>query len=201
MSVEFFVFTDTETTGLDFGEDEIWNIHMKIMSTGSMYHHAAFDRLVTHDIGKIKKLPQNFQDLHAKHYIPEYALSPVTVGEEIQEWIARFTTTQKVHFVAANPTFDAVMMMANLMTQAEFYAVFDYHLIDIESFALGWLRCQEVQQHRLFDAPFRKNIVPFKADRLTEELGVDTGDLSRHTAEGDVEWMKRIWKRMNLGQF
>ena len=98
------------------------------------------------------------------------------------------------------------MLMNNqIIPFSVFYQIFDYHLIDIEALALGWLRHQELNLS--WSVPSvealtpRESFLPFKSDDLSKALGIYNEDAHKHDAISDVEWLVAMWKAMNGGKY
>ncbi len=205
------LFNDNETTGLDFINDEVWQVHFLAARTGETRAFDSFTRLITHDTEKMKKLPEKFQKIHYDIWSnPDYTglvRTPFAAMKEFLEWREQITQEgEKAHFIAANPTFDSIMLMNNqIIPWSVFYQVFDYHLIDIEAFALGWLRHQELNLS--WSVPSvealtpRESFLPFKSDDLSKALGIYNEDTHRHDAISDTEWLVAMWKAMNGGKY
>ena len=205
------LFNDNETTGLDFINDEVWQVHFLAARTGETRAFDSFTRLITHDTEKMKKLPEKFQKIHSDIWSnPDYTglvRTPFAAMKEFLEWRESIANEgEKAHFIAANPTFDSIMLMNNqIIPFSVFYQIFDYHLIDIEAFALGWLRHQELNLS--WSVPSvealtpRESFLPFKSDDLSKALGIYNEDAHKHDAISDVEWLVAMWKAMNGGKY
>lgn len=63
-----------------------------------------------------------------------------------------------------------------------------YHLIDIENVIVGWIR-----GHHAFAGSDTPILPPYKSDELSETVGVDPEQFTRHTAMGDVLWVRAQW--------
>ena len=205
------LFNDNETTGLDFINDEVWQVHFLAARTGETRAFDSFTRLITHDTEKMKKLPEKFQKIHSDIWSnPDYTglvRTPFAAMKEFLEWRESLTQEgEKAHFIAANPTFDSIMLMNNqIIPFSIFYQVFDYHLIDIEALALGWLRHRELNLN--WSAPSvkaltpRESFLPFKSDDLSKALWIYNEDAHKHDAISDVDWLVAMWKAMNGGKY
>ena len=205
------LFNDNETTGLDFINDEVWQVHFLAARTGETRAFDSFTRLITHDTEKMKKLPEKFQKIHSDIWSnPDYTglvRTPFAAMMEFLEWRESIANEgEKAHFIAANPTFDSIMLMNNqIIPFSVFYQIFDYHLIDIEALALGWLRHQELNLS--WSAPSvealtpRESFLPFKSDDLSKALGIYNEDAHKHDAISDVDWLVAMWKAMNGGKY
>lgn len=201
------IFNDNETTGLDFVNDEVWQVHFVAARTGETRMIDSYTRLITHDTEKMKKLPEKFQEIHHEIWSnPDYTglvRTPFAAMKEFLEW--RETLAQegeKANFIAANPTFDSIMLMnSQIIPFSVFYQVFDYHLIDIEALALGFIRGQEMATNLHFGYPVRESFLPFKSDDLSKTLGCYDENAHKHDAISDVDWLIAMWKTMNGGKY
>jgi hypothetical protein len=206
------VFADTETTSLNYNHtDEIWMIHCKAAFTGHRMHHDEFTRLIEVDQEKILQLPEKFQKIyHDTWDNPKYAELKRTDEDaalDLIEWFGR-AGPEKINFIAANVRFDVEMITQCLVPPEMFFSMVDYHTIDIEAFTLGWLRAQETRSHEIISAfvegaelMIRESFLPFKSDDLTRMLGVEDETEHKHDSESDVNWMIRMWLKMNGGKF
>lgn len=88
------------------------------------------------------------------------------------------TATSGAHIVGAVPNFDTERI-ARLMRREHVLSSWHYHLIDVENLAVGWLAA-----HKKLMPP------PWKSDELSRAIGVDPEQFQRHTAMGDVEWVR-----------
>ena len=155
----------------------------------------------------MKKLPEKFQKIHHEIWSnPDntgLVRTPFQAMKEFLEWReALVKDGEKAHFIAANPTFDSIMLMnSQIIPFNLFYQVFDYHLIDIEAFALGWLRHREYSDQFTTGFPMRESFLPFKSDDLSKALGVYDEAAHKHDAITDTDWMIAMWKAMNGGKY
>lgn len=206
------IFGDTETTGLNYFEtDEVWMIHLKAAFTGHKMHHDEFTRLVEVNPEKILQLPKKFQDLYEETWndpaLQHLKTDKYTCGNDLVEWL-RKAGGETMHFIAANPAFDSKMIMQEFIPPDEFFTYFHYHMIDIEAFALGWLRNMEITTHEIIhsfiedsEAVIRESFLPFRSDDLSKMLGVYQEGEHKHEAISDTDWIIRMWLKMNGGKF
>jgi len=198
-------FCDTETTGLLYEHDEVWHIYGALAKTGDTQTLDSIERLIEVDEDKLRNLPQKFQDLHNEvwnnPWYQELKATPEQVSLDLINMLAKPDYGQ-ITFIAANPAFDARMIQNNgILSQGDFYELFSYHMVDIEAFALGYLR-----RHELGIAAKvipREAFVPFKSDDLTRAiLGEDYLKYGhKHDARNDVQWIIDMWLAMNNGKF
>lgn len=90
--------------------------------------------------------------------------------------------THRAHIVGAVPNFDADVLAA-LLRDNWLTPTWHYHLIDVETLAVGALA-----------ARFQVVAPPWKPDDLTRRLGVDPPSTTdRHTALGDARWARDVY--------
>lgn len=112
--------------------------------------------------------------------------------------------THRAHIVGAVPNFDteclAALLRDNWLTPS-----WHYHLIDVETLAVGWLA-------RKFDADAQSKAIPsgtaaqmrraefeppWSSEGLSDALGVELpNEADRHTALGDARWAARVYDRV-----
>lgn len=96
--------------------------------------------------------------------------------------------THGAHIVGAVPNFDT-STMADLARNNEMLLAHHYHLIDVETLAVGFLAGQ--------GEPITP---PWSSDDLSAALGVTPpGDDERHTALGDARWAMRLYDAVMRG--
>jgi hypothetical protein len=92
-----------------------------------------------------------------------------------------YTATKDAHIIGAVPSFDTIRL-SKLLEHCNPHgnsAPWHYHLIDVENIVVGFLAGGEVLM-----AP------PWDSDNLSLAIGVDPQQFQRHTAMGDVQWVK-----------
>lgn len=106
-----------------------------------------------------------------------------------QEAAMRFARlTFGAHVVGAVPDFDTVTMDPRLR-EAGLMPVHHYHLIDIETLAVGFLVGRD-----------RKRIdPPWSSDELFAAFGIDVPAEDRHTAMGDARAVMRLYDAIMAG--
>lgn len=106
-------------------------------------------------------------------------------SEYVTRWraaqiVARWT--HGAHWVGAVPNFDTEVL-AELLREQELVPSWHYHLIDVESMAVGYARAKGIEID-----------LPWKSDELSTSIGVfPPGEADRHTALGDARWARRIY--------
>lgn len=184
------VFMDTETTGLEHDAD-VWEFAAIIRTPGHDDHEVQF--CVEHDIAKAARLPEPFLSDYRSRYVPEQA---VPVAKAVT-WMASIFTGG-THVVGAVPNFDTERI-ARLFRAHGVEPGWHYHLIDVETLAVGFLAgvC------RLGGATVDKSVswltgpppLPWDSDTLSRGLGVEPPKQGegRHTALGDARWTRDLY--------
>lgn len=112
--------------------------------------------------------------------------------------------THRAHLVGAVPAFDADVL-SKLLRDNWLTPSWNYHLIDVEALAVGWLA-------RKFEADAQSKAIPsgtaaqmrrtefeppWSSEMLSAELGVEpASEAERHTALGDARLVQRIYDRV-----
>lgn len=176
------VFLDTETTGLDLRRNEVWEfaaIRREADGTEREFH-----TFVRHNRMKVD-LPEPFLSDYKARYDHDAALD----GWKFTEFLVPIFAGRP-HIVGAVPDFDIYrierkMFLEAAILEGEGYP-WHYHLIDIESMAVGYLRNLKT------DFP-----LPWDSDKISAALGVTPPSAERHTAMGDVRWVRDMWNAMD----
>ncbi|WP_029924029.1 3'-5' exonuclease [Nocardia otitidiscaviarum] len=184
------VFLDTETDGVH-PDRKVWEAAMiRRDDTGSR----AVEFFIEIDLSTADPFGLKVGGFYDRHPLGRYlsgldarasgsALRPSDAAHMIARW------THGAHIVGAVPNFDTEVL-ANLLRAHGLTPAWHYHLIDVESLAVGWL-------HRKAE-PFPAGIpLPWKSDELSRACGVEppTED-ERHTAMGDARWAQRLYDRI-----
>jgi len=167
------VFLDTETTGLSLSDD-IWEVAMIVREgTGP---DAEYHALVEHDERKAVMLPESFLADYRKRYSPDRAAPRQAVAAAVREY------TESAHIVGAVPNFDTERL-AILLRRHGLEPAWRYHLIDVETLAVGWLAAQGIRPE-----------LPWGSDEVSRVCGVEPpGEDVRHTALGDARWARDLY--------
>lgn len=172
-------FLDTETTGLSL-DDDIWEfaaIRREIDGT-----ETAHQFFIEHNRSKCDKLPDSFKADHKLRFDLNIAFTQKYAAYKIHE------ITDGAHIVGALPSFDA-QRMEILLGSNRIKSGWHYHLINIEDIAIGWLAAKGIQVG-----------IPWKSDAVSLLCGVEPPDKERHTAMGDVLWVRHWYdKIMEIG--
>jgi hypothetical protein len=173
------VFLDTETTGLAL-DDEVWDFAaVRREPDGSLFSMHTY---VRHDPAKAARLPESFRDDHGARFDAARAMSPA----DFAGWV-RPLFEGRPHLVGAVPDFD-VRHLRRLLGTNGYDDPWHYHLIDVETLAVGFLA------GRAYLTGERTPALPWDSDELSRALGVEPpGDGVRHTAMGDVTWSMQMF--------
>lgn len=186
-------FIDTETTGLDDRDHEIWefgaivdDVEFRLcvrpnlsradpigLQIGRYFERT--DHLLPADVGQVHLLGADDQPGEDRWSDPGAA------AEFIQALLDRR------HLVGAVPDFDH-RFLRRLLTRYDLAVSWHYHLIDVEALAIGFL-CGNP------DSDFELEL-PWESHQLTRQIGVDVSAAEEHTALGDARWAKAVFDRV-----
>ena len=184
------VFMDTETTGLAL-TDDIWEFAGIRREEG--YKPEELHLFIEHDIQKCLLLPESFRTDHATRWENQKAVTPLVAALRIHEFMGG-----KAHIVGAVPNFDTERI-ALLLRRFDLATAWHYHIIDVETLAVGWLNGvaqQAVNDGLIPDIDPRKTAPPWDSDALSRAVGVVPPTDARHTAMGDALWAMAIYDRV-----
>lgn len=190
------VFMDTETLGVHI-DAPIWEfaaIRRRHLDDGSckehelhiQIHHYAEPWLTGDDA-----LPEQFQVDYRSRFAAGEAYGKSGAAEVIAGFLAG-----RPHIVGAVPNFDTERIAHQLLRPAHIPEPWHYHLIDIENVVAGFLRGERKTWGLPTEVDDRLNCLtrlPWSSDSLSMAVGVDPKDFDRHTAMGDVLWVKAQW--------
>lgn len=185
-------FTDCETTGLDVGRCDAWEIAWIV-----------FDAPKNQWVEEVRRIwPPALQNadpiaLSINHFYER--TRPVGEGEQVvwddPRYVAEelaYATAGK-HLVGACVWFDAAfyekLLLANGFTPA-----WHYHFVDVEALAVGHLAAQSAgtTYPTALELP-----LPWKSDWLAEQLRLERPPKDhRHTALGDAREVKAIFEHI-----
>lgn len=181
------VFLDTETTSLDDTYGEVWEIGAIARTPGqpdSEHLWQIWPDLTTANpdslrIGRFYERRLARPDQAVKVF-SETRLEPTTPAE-IAHTLA--VLLRGAHVVGAVPDFDYRFLRRLLARYGQCWTA-HYHLIDVETLAVGWLhgtgRAGEVGD------------LPWDSKALSRAVGVDPAVFDAHTALGDARWVRAI---------
>lgn len=172
------VFLDTETLGLDV-DAPIWEVAAirRDGNTGAETKLHVFINVDPHPW--LSDLPDEFADDYRKRSFRNRrrAVDPTLAAVRIHKFL-----DGRPHIVGAVPDFDTTRIRHQLLRPLLLPDPWHYHLTDVENIVVGYLagRGQLI-------AP------PWKSEALSASVGVNPDDYARHTAMGDVRWVRAQW--------
>lgn len=184
---------DTETCGLEL-DAPVWEFAAIRREPDG--NEVAYECFVAHDQRRAELMPEPFRSDHDTRYNEDEALSH---NEFIGFVRAVFSGPVKPHVVGAVPSFDTARLDHQFFLPRKMESPWHYHLTDIENVAVGYLRSVDLGRPKdaLLAAPdARRWLPPISSDDISTALGVDPTRFERHTAMGDVLWIKAQWDVM-----
>lgn len=119
-------------------------------------------------------------------------LSPCRLEvDDMDDWCEHFASlTRGVHLVGAVVSFDEERLRRLLRNKHQ-AAMWHYHLVDVETLAVGWLAAghDPAEGGPVGD----KCQPPWDSEELSLAVGVDPTAFDRHTALGDARWAAAIY--------
>lgn len=184
------VFLDTETTGLAL-DDDIWEVAaIRRDPDGRETEHHLFIR---HDQDKCDRLPDSFKADHLRRWDFERSVDP----GDAAAYLDPLLSDGRPHVVGAVPNFDTERL-ALLLRAHGFEPGWHYHLIDVETLAVGWLLGQTIGERNVGLAVPAAGL-PWDSDALSKAVGIAPPVVTRHTAMGDAQWARAIFDRITGG--
>lgn len=186
------VFIDTETTSLR-PDRRAWEIGMIVRNGREQAQCRWFVDVADLDLGNADPFSLKiggFYDRHPQNQTPRDSsgfVSEAVALDSIERW------TRGAHLVGNVVSFDAEVL-ANRMRANGILPSWHYHLIDIESMAVGYLHGLAREYPGSMAADFIKTGLPWDSGQLSLALDVmPPSDEDRHTALGDAQWVMRMW--------
>lgn len=197
-------YLDTETTGLDSSRHEIWELAFILVEDGPPKEYA-WQFPVRLDIADPTSLrltrfyerrspllsiqnnnPGRITRVRSKKGVWES-------GTPLEYHIGTVAKLlDQAHIVGAVPNFDEPFL-AKLLRNYGHAPTWHYHLIDIESMAVGWLHGESAGE----SLQSTKVSLPWKSDELSRACGVEPPSKDeRHTALGDAWWVYRWHQKL-----
>lgn len=180
-------FLDTETTGLDYDHDDIWEIALIIRASdgAEVEHHYH----LAHDASRAALLPASFFTDYGRRFGTRPVLSKASAATLIRD------LTWGAIIVGCNPQFD-LRMMHRLLVGQGVEPGWHYRPLCVETLAAGYLlRDAELQAD--WPATDRWRLpLPWKSDTLSAVCEVPTQVEQRHTALYDARWARDWFDRV-----
>lgn len=186
------VFMDTETLGLDL-DSPIWEF-AAIRRNAETGEETPLHLFIQHWATPwLEDFPEEFARDHRDRYDVHAAVSRMVAAHRIADLFVG-----RPHVVGAVPSFDTARISRQLLRPDRYADPWHYHLIDVENLVVGYLHgvaARAIDEARmrgeeplpgLLDRPGP----PYKSDDLSRAVGVDPEQFDRHTAMGDVLWVK-----------
>jgi hypothetical protein len=171
--VSDIVFMDTETLGLNH-DAPIWEFAaIRRSEDGTEQEFHCF--IDHYPLPWIDSLPEEFANDYRARYKPDQAVTQYMATDMLLK------ATKGATVVGAVPNFDTerLQRMLNRALGSFSREPWHYHLVDVENLTVGFLAG-------------RGKVLPppWKSDELSAAIGVDPTQFARHTAMGDVLWVK-----------
>ena len=173
------VFVDTETTGLDPDQHQIWDI-------GLIVDDREYQWFLEVDLGRADARALEIGRFHERHprgHNPGKVDKPTNQTYQVAREVAKLTPGK--HLVGAVPSFDEERLRKLLRANGA-CPEWHYHLIDVEALAVGWLAAEGRTLIEL----------PWDSEALSRAIGIEPTD--RHEALADARWAKAIYEAILL---
>ncbi|WP_243858127.1 hypothetical protein [Mycobacterium sp. DL440] len=195
------VFMDTETLGLDL-DAPIWEFaairrRMNDPDEPSMFGddpwiEEELHLFIQHDPdGWIEPFEEQVPDM-AADYRERFDEGNAFSRQGAAHSIASFLGGRPL-IVGAVPNFDTERISRQLLAPRGILDPWHYHLIDVENVVFGYLRSVRHEDGAPRDQIDRLTTLPLSSDLLSAAVGVDPTKFPRHTAMGDVRWVRAQW--------
>lgn len=186
-------FVDTETTGLDADEHEIWEVGLVLAySDDPATRIKQCQWLLDANPAKGNPISLNISGFHERHPKGWKLLrepEPNNYANRLHFAIEFGRLTYGAHLVGAVPSFDEERLRKLLLNRG-FSPGWHYHPIDIEAMAVGYLRGRRSATST--GQGITDLSLPWKSDDLSRACGVEPpNEEDRHTALGDARWAHR----------
>lgn len=190
-------FVDTETTGLDPEQHEVWEVGLILRDNEGVEVEYLWQLPV--DLGRAEAMALKVGDFYGRRWPDGIGRENVRVAmtgrwerglaksrlseHQVPEFAQLFAElTHGAHLVGAVPSFDDAFLKRLLRANGACPG-WSYHLVDVEALAAGI-----VQQPP-----------PWDSSDLSRWVGVDPDEFEKHTALGDARWAKAIFDAVMTG--
>lgn len=186
-------FVDTETTGLDPDRHEIWEVGLiypmplKNPDGSVSYVWEEKEWQLPVNLGAADPMGLKISGFHDR-YSPSWHRN--MAFEVIPKFATEFAElTRGKHLAGAVVSFDEERLRRLIRASGE-CPMWHYHLIDVETLAVGFLCGQHGSREGALDAlP-----MPWDSEDLSRAVGVNPDHFDRHTAIGDAQWAKALYE-------
>lgn len=189
-------FVDCETTSLR-PDRRAWDIALIIREDGQPdIEHQWYVEAQDLDLGNADPFALRIGHFYERHPSAKTADRFVS-GDEPESYVLRQVEllTRGAHLIGCVPNFDADVLGTRMRAHG-ILPSWHYHLIDVETLAVGWLM-RKKQQLQAEDPTVDYGDfppLPWKSEDLSRAVDVEqpSGE-DRHTAIGDARWARDIY--------
>ncbi|MCT7373202.1 hypothetical protein A7R75_29870 [Mycolicibacterium llatzerense] len=181
--VSDIVFMDTETLGVHI-DAPIWELAaIRRRADGTETELHMFIQHHPNPWVDDPKFPDSFKDDYRARYDERSSWSDDDAAWRLMEFMAG-----RPHVVGAVPNFDTERIAHQLLRPNGFAEPWHHHLIDVENLAVGFIAGRAMMGD--LDSGLAMPDLPWNSNDLSRAIGVDPDEFDRHTALGDVRWVK-----------
>jgi len=161
-----FVFIDTETTGLDPTQHELWELALIVREdNGEQWE---YERMVRPNLSNADPNALRINGFYDRF------VSPSSIPTDIASFIAKFTSNATL--VGANPSFDA-SFIDKFLRKWNYAPAWKHRMICVESLVAGALRLPE----------------PVSLLKSAELMGIEVNTEEAHTASYDAHLAMQVY--------
>ena len=173
-------FIDTETTSLDRYTREVWEVAM-IRREPDGSETDGYEALVAGiDLSEASPVSLKIGRFYDRYdMVGSWNARGYSSAGDVARSVELFT--RGAHLVGAVPSFEDTSL-APLLKRHQLAPAWHYHLVCIENVLAGWFGVMP----------------PYSSDELSMRVGVDPANFDRHTAMGDVLWVRAQWDAWQL---
>jgi DNA polymerase III epsilon subunit-like protein len=175
-------FIDTETTGLDPDQHQIWEVAAIIEREGITEE---YEWQLPVYLGRADPMALKIGRFYDRR-------RPARVLAQLADFAEIFALrTEGCRLVGAVVSFDEERLRG-LLRQQHQCPMWHYHLIDVEALAAGWLAGRSCDAASAEDWLVKAR-PPWDSNKLSKAVGVDPEKFDRHTALGDARWARAVY--------
>lgn len=160
-------FVDTETTGLDPGRHQVWEVGLILRTDVGEDHEYQWQ--MRPDLNRAEAVALKIGRFYERRDT-ERAVGYHQFATEFGE------LSFGAYLVGAVPSFDDAFLK-DLLRHYGACPGWHYHLVDVEALAAGQLAMEP----------------PWDSEELSKAVGVDPEKFDRHTALGDARWARAVY--------